>query len=74
MNPARPHASYLAIVLGQAGIRRGLAVYPGTTCSDPPATGYPQDGPAAPSASLLFWLDPPDDVFEDFAAKAERYG
>jgi hypothetical protein len=35
---------------------------------------HPQDGPTAPSGSLLFWLDVAGDVPEDFAAKAERYG
>ena len=64
---------YLAVVLGQAGIQRGLAVYPGTTIPAPPVD-YPQDGPPAPSGSLLFWLDPPDEVPEDVVAKAERYG
>jgi hypothetical protein len=65
---------YLAIVLGQAGIQRGLALYPGTTIPDSLVDWHPEDGPVAPSGSLLFWLDVPDEIPEDFAAKAERYG
>jgi hypothetical protein len=67
-------ASYLAVVLGQAGIQRGLAVYPGTVTPETLADAYLRDGPAGMSGSLLFWLDAADEVPEDFVAKAKRYG
>lgn len=68
-------SSYLAVVLGQAGIQRGLAVYPGDTIPIPDAVleGHPPEG-LAPTGSLLFWLDALDEVPEDYAAKATRYG
>jgi hypothetical protein len=65
---------YLAVILGQAGIQRGLALYPGTTTLDTLVDWDPTDRPRAPSGSLLFWLDSVDQVPRDFAAKAERYG
>lgn len=68
-------AAYTAVVMGQAGIQHGLALYPG----DQLPTGLREPGPAehAPSpplGTLLFTLDPPEDVPVELTGKAIRYG
>jgi hypothetical protein len=80
---------YLAVVLGQAGIQRGLAVHPQTAIPDWPGDlddpdaldGLDDDGDgavaaafAASAGALLLWLDAPADAPDDLRAKAERYG
>ena len=61
-------ATYLGLVLGAAGIQRGLVLYPGTSVP----VGF--DGSTAPSGTLMFFLDPPSELPADLAAKAVRYG
>ena len=65
---------YTAVVLGNAGIQRGLAVYAG----DRPPAGLedwvPGRPPPNPSGALVLTLDPPADLPRDLRAKALRYG
>jgi len=70
-------AKYVAIVMGNAGVQRGLALYPGVTL--PP--GLRSAGPtpegaleATPSGTLLLLLDRPGETPVEFAQKALRYG
>jgi len=72
-------ANYVAIVMGNAGVQRGLALYPGVTL--PPGLRSPGPGPgpakaaeATPSGTLLLMLDGPGEVPDEFAKKALRYG
>lgn len=62
----RGSAPYLAIVLGQAGVQHGLALYPG------------HDLPAAldrgePAESVVLLLEPTADLPPEITAKARRY-
>jgi hypothetical protein len=67
-------ARYIAVVIGQQGIQRGLVLYP----ADAFVGGLPDpssDEPVPmPAGTLLLWLDPPDQVPPEYAAKAVRYG
>jgi len=66
-------AEYVAIVMGNAGVQRGLALYPGMTM--PPGLSSPE--PAledTPSGTLLLMLDRPGELPDEFAQKAIRYG
>ena len=70
-------ANYVAIVMGNAGVQRGLALYPGVTL--PPGLRSPGPGAAkaleaTPSGTLLLMLDGPGEVPDEFAKKALRYG
>jgi len=68
-------ADYVAIVMGNAGVQRGLALYPGVTL--PPGLRSPGPGPApgaTPSGTLLRMLDRPGETPDGFADKALRYG
>lgn len=63
-------ARYIAVVIGQQGIQRGLVLYP----ADAFVGGLPDpssDEPVPmPAGTLLLWLDPPDQVPPEYAAKA----
>ena len=65
---------YVAVVLGQQGVQRGLALYPGTALPDSLASWRPGQPVPVPEGSLVLWLDPPEEVPSEFAAKAARYG
>ena len=68
-------ANYVAIVMGNAGVQLGLALYPGVTL--PPSLRSPGPGPAmaaTPSGTLLLMLDSPGEMPDEFAEKAMRYG
>ncbi|MBO0836499.1 MAG: hypothetical protein J2P28_13465 [Actinobacteria bacterium] len=68
-------ARYVAIVLGQEGIQRGLVLYPGALV---PAGGVPREQagtePSVPAGTLMFYLGLRHESPPEFAAKAERYG
>lgn len=66
---------YVAIVMGNAGVQRGLALYPGMTL--PPGLSSPGPEPEledTPSGTLLLMLDRPGELPDEFAEKAIRYG
>lgn len=66
-------AAYTAVVMGQAGIQRGLALYPGEQL--PRGLREPDSHqPTTPPGTLLLFLDPLDDVPGYLASKAIRYG
>jgi hypothetical protein len=72
-------ASYVAIVMGNAGVQRGLALYPGMTlppglCSPGPKPGQAPALETTPSGTLLLMLDRPAETLDEFAEKALRYG
>lgn len=67
-------ATYTAVLMGQAGIQHGLALYPGRQLPArlrDPAGDEPPDPPAG---TLLLMLDPPDELPAELRAKAIRYG
>jgi len=74
----RTVANYVAIVMGNAGVQRGLALYPGMTMPaglrSPGLTGPGAALAATPSGTLLLMLDPPEEAPQEFAEKAFRYG
>jgi hypothetical protein len=68
-------AKYVAVVMGNAGIQLGLALYPGVTL--PPGLRSPGPEPGletTPSGTLLLMLERPGDIPSEFAGKALRYG
>jgi len=72
-------APYVAIVMGNAGVQRGLALYPGMTMPPGLRSPGPRPGPgpaleATPSGTLLLMLDRPGETPTAFADKALRYG
>jgi hypothetical protein len=71
--------NYVAIVMGNAEVQRGLALYPGMTLPAGLRSPGPEPGPqsaleATPSGTLLLMLDPPGETPVEFANKALRYG
>lgn len=65
---------YVAVVIGQAGIQHGLALYPGAVIPDQLADWRPGETVPLPQGSLVLWLDPPEEVPAEYLAKATRYG
>jgi hypothetical protein len=65
---------YVAVILGQEGIQRGLACYPGAVLPAGLHEWEPDRPVPLPAGTLFLWLDPPDEVPAEFAAKARRYG
>lgn len=70
-------AEYVAIVMGNAGIQRGLALYPGMTL--PPGLSSPElelelELEDTPRGTLLMMLDRPGELPNELAEKAIRYG
>lgn len=59
---------YVAIVMGQAGIQHGLALYAGHDLPADTRANEPEPG------SIVLLLDPPDELPLDVTAKAHRYG
>jgi len=71
--------NYVAIVMGNAGVQRGLALYPGMALPAGLRSPGPELEPepaleATPSGTLLLLLDPPGETQVEFADKALRYG
>lgn len=67
-------ARYVAVVIGQGGIQRGLVLYPNESLLSGPPDPRDEEPVPMPAGTLLLWLDPPDEVPPEFAAKAARYG
>jgi hypothetical protein len=72
-------ATYVAIVMGNAGVQLGLALYPGMTLPPGLRSPGPKPGPgpaleATPDGTLLLMLDRPRETPAAFAEKALRYG
>lgn len=65
---------YVAVVMGQAGIQRGLALYPGQDLPTGMGDWVPGDPVAFPSGSVVIWLDERDESPPEFVNKALRYG
>jgi len=65
----RGSAPYLAIIMGQAGVQHGLALYPG---HEPPELQPDSDDPQMPESVVLL-LDPAEQLPPDVTAKAHRY-
>jgi len=68
-----------AIVMGNAGVQRGLALYPGKTMPPGLRSPGPKPGPGAaleatPAGTLLLMLDRLGETPTAFADKALRYG
>jgi hypothetical protein len=65
---------YAGVVIGQGGIQRGLALYPGDAV--PAGVRDWEEGKdvAMPPGTLLLHLDPPTEPPAEFVAKADRYG
>jgi hypothetical protein len=55
-------ARYLAVVLGQDGIQRGLALYPGEAGPDELRDWQMADPTPMPDGTLLCYLDSPDET------------
>jgi len=71
--------NYIAIVMGNADVQRGLALYPGMTLPPGLRSAGPTPEPrqaleATPSGTLLLMLDRPGETPTAFADKALRYG
>jgi len=67
-------ARYVAVIIGQQGIQRGLVLYPDDALPDGPPDPRSDEPVPMPAGTLLLWLDPPNDVPPEYAAKATRYG
>jgi hypothetical protein len=67
-------ARFVAVVLGREGIQRGLMLSPGAVLSGQIQDWETGDAVRMPAGTLLFWLDPPGEQPDEFAAKAARYG
>ena len=65
---------FVAVVIGQGGIQRGLVLYPDDALRSGPPDPRDDEPAPMPAGTLLLWLDPPDEVPPEFAAKAARYG
>ncbi len=70
----RRAATFCATILGNEGIQRGLVLYPGA--SPPPELGRtPAPGQLPlPPGTLMFNLDPREQLPPELVAKAQRYG
>lgn len=60
--------AYVAIVMGNAGVQRGLALYVGTSLPRAVADGF------VPSGTLLLFLDAEGEAPPELGRKAVRYG
>jgi hypothetical protein len=66
---------YTAVVMGQAGVQRGLVLYPGDELPAGLREDRPlEEAPPPPAGTLLFTLEPVDEPPVEFTAKAIRYG
>ncbi len=62
-----------AVVMGNAGIQRGLVVYPGEQSPAGLRDWQPGEAVPAPAGTLLCLLDPPAESPRELTAKALRY-
>ena len=67
-------ARYVAVVLGQAGIQRGLVLYPGGAFPDDLVYSAPGSPVRLPAGTVLFYLDRPGESPPELRAKAARNG
>jgi hypothetical protein len=67
-------SDYVVVVMGQAGIQRGLNLWPGPNVPSLTGDWSPGEPAPLPAGTLLVWLDPPDEVPPEYLAKATRYG
>ncbi|MDA8039650.1 MAG: hypothetical protein M0Z69_10925 [Actinomycetota bacterium] len=66
--------SFAAVVLGHEGIQHGVVLYPGTGTPTGLRSGPGEHVQSLPAGTLMLNLDPPDELPEEFANKAARYG
>jgi hypothetical protein len=65
---------YLALVLGNEGIQRGLVLYPGETLPTGLSEAVPASQVNLPPGTLNFYLDPTREAPPEYVGKALRYG
>lgn len=65
---------HAAVVMGNAGLQRGLVVYPGEEAPAGLRDWQPGEAVPTPAGTLLCLLDPPGEPPPELAAKALRYG
>ncbi|MGH7749238.1 MAG: hypothetical protein ACREQ5_31400, partial [Candidatus Dormibacteria bacterium] len=65
---------YVALVLGDAGVQRGLVLYPGTSVPTRLREWEPGDEVPMPPGTLMFHLDPRSEPPPEYTATASRYG
>lgn len=65
---------YVAAIIGQQGIQRGLALYPGGAVPDATETWKSGDPPPVPPGTILCHLEPMVDTPADQLNRATRYG
>lgn len=65
---------HAAVVMGNAGLQRGLVVYPGEEAPAGLRDWHPGEPVPTPAGTLLCLLDPPGESPPELAAKAVRYG
>lgn len=70
----RECTQYSAVVLGNAAIQCGLALYPGPGLPHGVFTWEDGDEVPMPAGTLMFHLDPPGKLPADLVARAQRYG
>jgi hypothetical protein len=71
-HPDGAEHTFTALVMGQAGVQRGLALYPGDELPQGLRDNRPPEHP--PAEMLLLMIDPVDELPTDMRAKAIRYG
>jgi hypothetical protein len=71
---AEATSSHAAVVIGNAGLQRGLVLYPGEAVPPGLRDWQPGDPMPTPAGTLLCTLDPPGEVPAELSAKALRYG
>ncbi len=64
---------YSAVILGNAAIQHGLALYPGSGLPEALAHWEEGDRLPMPVGTLMFHLDPPANLPSDVVARAHRY-
>ena len=65
---------HVAVVMGNAGLQRGLVLYPGEAAPAGVRDFEPGKAVPTPAGTLICALDPPGEQPADLAAKAVRYG
>lgn len=66
---------FTAVVMGQAGVQRGLVLYPGEQLPAGLRSEHPpEQAPPPPAGTLMLMLDPEAETPVELVAKAVRYG